>query len=743
MLLLSTVWCVELSAQWNLSRDAGLIVQREDASAFKNPWAGGLNSPQFSPIDLDLDGDDDLFAFDRIGNKPFFFEQVGDTPGSPEYVHRPQWNAALPNDLIDWVLFRDLDCDGLPDLITAFSNGMKWYRNTSVPGAPAFELADELIVASYNLSGSPFEATLFCLSVDIPSLEDIDGDGDLDIFTWSDAATTIFYFKNLAVENGDCSQPEFTCANRCYGKLSEASEDFTIFYGDAFICPFNVIDPEFDGASGESRSRHAGGVLLQIDLDQNGILDLILSDVTDPHFTAMLLEECPDGQDSAIVAQTDFPVPNGAALATELRVFPAGYYFDADLDGIKDLIVSPNNTVATEDNESVWFYKNTGANDLPVFALVQEDFLQRDMLDFGRGAYPVAFDYNGDGLMDLVVANKEYNEDIDVQPSQLALLENVGTLSDPVFQLIDRNYLNLPQYGLESVYPAFGDLDADGDMDLILGEEGGGMHFFRNNASGDEALFELEIPSIQDAAGGNLDVGQFSTPQLWDVNGDDLLDLIVGEKNGNVNYVENVGTPASFSFQHMIDTIGDAVASNFLGINGYSVPHLFLNPDGEWELLVGSEVGYVNHYTGIQGNFEGTFNLEAEVFQDIWEGTYAAPMVIDINGDDTLDVFVGNRGGGLAFYNGGEVTVGTHGFADSLHSFHLYPNPAQDHFTVRVAPGLIGGQLRLYDLTGQRLLEVLLDRATLRVETDRLASGVYLVQAAQGTEQSVRRLVVR
>lgn len=741
LLLLS----ISIHAQLPQNRNAGIPVA-DGGWPLDNPWTGGFNSAQFSPIDLDLNGTVDLFVFDRIGNRIMVFLNSAMPGFPPEYTHNMDYLDAFP-EIKNWALMRDMDCDGLPDLVSAASNGMKWFRNTSTPGNPSFELENDLVSASFNFSGEPFDGTLFCLSVDVPSIIDYEGDGDLDVFTWSDAATTIFFFKNMAVENGNCSEPEYTCVNRCYGKLSEASEDFSIFIGDEHECPFNVFEPrtetqiEGDADQEEAGYRHAGGALFQLDLNQDGLLDLVLSDVTDPTMTALIMGECPDGQDSAMVSIDNFPATFTDTDPVHLKVFPTGYYLDVTGDNVKDLLVCPNNTVGTEDNRSVWLYENNGADDLPAFNLTTKGFLQDETLDFGRGAYPVAFDENGDGLMDLIVSNKEYYQGVDQQPSQLALLRNVGSATAPAFDLIDDNYLNLPQYGIESVYPAFGDLDNDGDLDLVLGEETGIMHFFRNNSSDASANFELEIPNIPSAAGGSLDVGQFATPQLWDCNGDALLDLLVGEKNGNINYLENVGTAEVFSFEHLMDTIGDAVASNFLGIGGYSVPHMFENATGDWELVVGSEVGYVNHYSNVEGNFESSFTLVDEQGGGLWEGTYSAVCMYDFDNDDTLDLVLGQRGGGLAWYQGGEVVPNVGEFDAVAFPVHLYPNPGNEELQVLWPVDLGQAHIAIHTLTGQQVLSRTSNAGRALLSTAPLAPGCYLVTITAGQQQVVRRWV--
>ena len=68
----------------------------EETSALLNPWSGGMNFCQFSEIDLNLDGEKDIFIFDRSGkngsrngNKiiPMVYDQnINDYIYKPEYI---------------------------------------------------------------------------------------------------------------------------------------------------------------------------------------------------------------------------------------------------------------------------------------------------------------------------------------------------------------------------------------------------------------------------------------------------------------------------------------------------------------------------------------------------------------------------------------------------------------------------------------------------------------------------------
>jgi len=740
ILFLACTFASSAYAQYDFTRNDNIVVHYPEGQLL-NPWAGGLNSPQFSEGDLDGDGDLDLFIFDRMGNRPLIFLNESTETGEIKYRHTYDWNDQLP-DLKSWTLMRDMDCDGKPDLISNSSNGMKIHKNIGVD-SPEFELEVDPLIASYNINGVPFDAGLFCVSVDIPSIQDHDGDGDLDIFSWTEIASTIYYYKNMSMENEGSCGLDFIAANRCYGKLSEASESSTVFIGDEALCDFNVINPEIIKEDwGGEHHPHTGGTIHQVDLDQNGIKDLIISDVTDLVMNTLMMEECPDGQDSATTFIPDFPADFMSTNPIDLRTFPAAYCIDANNDGVQDLVVSPNSTVDTEDNESCWLYINNGENDLPDYQYSQPDFLQDGMIDFGRMAYPVPVDYNADGLMDMAVSNKEYNEAVDSHPSKIALFENTGTETVPEFTLIDDNWLDIPQYDIESVYPTFGDLDNDGDVDMIIGEQSGNMHYFQNQAGPDATMdLALTAAAMTDVNGESLDIGQFATPQLFDIDDNGTLDLLVGEKNGNINFIENTGTPETYSFLHQIDTIGQAVASNFLGINGYSVPWFWRDTNDVVNLMVGTEVGILNYYDNIEENLDDAFNLVEESLDDIWEGTRAAASLYDWDGDNKLDMVYGQIGGGLAFYIGGDVVNNTPEI-EGASNFSIYPNPANTEVTIKLDKEPSSTDvLMLFNSIGQLIYQEKMTSRLTTIELSNYSAGVYVLSLKGSYSAKSQRLL--
>src|SRR5687767_8748421 len=125
----------------------------ESAVLQKYAWVGGLDYAQFSNIDLNFDGTEDLFVFDRTNNKVLTFIQNG-TPGTPDWLYAPVYESKFPeyknsyNEyedeqfLFNWVLLVDYNCDGKKDIFAARSGGIKVFTNTgNITDGLSFEIA--------------------------------------------------------------------------------------------------------------------------------------------------------------------------------------------------------------------------------------------------------------------------------------------------------------------------------------------------------------------------------------------------------------------------------------------------------------------------------------------------------------------------------------------------------------------------------------------------------------------------
>jgi len=757
---------VALIAFWN-NTFAQLTFEWSDEIAvikngepLNNSWAGGINAAQASALDVNQDGLDDVFVFDRSGNKIMIFINNGsDDPNSFEYTF--EYNHLFPF-LRNWVLLRDYNCDGKNDIFTYGIGGFKLFKNTSTPqDGLQFELIDSNVQSLYNFGVNPYYSNIFITSQDLPAIDDLDDDGDLDIIVFSVNGSLVEYHQNFSVESyGVCDSIRYELRNRCYGYFNEnvLNNSITLHTDMAYhesICPpgYNVLNPtpiigEPDGRPEQQLGgpRHAGSTIFTLDLNQQLPKEIILGDLTHQNLVALINSETSSGKDSIVAVDESFPANHGNTLATNIEIFPAGFYLDLNNDGKKDLVAAPNNEWASINTNSLWYYRNTGQNNLPNFVFEQFDLFQGGMIDVGEGCTPIFVDINQDGLTDLLIGNKGYFISPGVYRSQLAYFQNTGTANNPEFTPITDDYLGLGDLGLaQGLHATFGDLDGDSDLDMLVGDSSGRIYRFNNSAGeGNQLVLQIAVqPIVKDIDNNDVDPGQFSTPQLFDIDRDGLLDLLIGERNGNINYYRNAGTAQIPAYELVKDTIGDVVTTEGFSTTGYSIMQFFELND-EYYLVTGTESGKIRLYNNIDDNLDGAFTLIDDMIMDYQNGIRSSVALIDINNDGLVDLFTGNYGGGMHFFEGSSPTTSLTEIK-SYDNFSLYPNPAITEFKIKVAGG---NNIELIDITiqnnlGQVVKKISSQRRDSSINIENLTSGIYLVFInSNGHSPSVHKLIV-
>ena len=76
--------------------------------------------------------------------------------------------------------------------------------------------------------------------------------------------------------------------------------------------------------------------------------------------------------------------------------------------------------------------------------------------------------------------------------------------------------------------PSFADLDGDGDLDAVVGEDDGTLHYFENTGTATAPAFTARDGAANPFNG--VDVGELSKPSFADLDGDGDLDAVVGER---------------------------------------------------------------------------------------------------------------------------------------------------------------------------------------------------------------------
>ena len=690
----------------------------KDGVELSYPWAGGLNAPQYSAVNLNEDSLVDLFVFDRSGDIILTFIQDDSTNS---FRFAPEWADHFPS-LGDWALLRDYNRDGVPDIFTYSSTGAPGfdvYQGSGVGENLTFvklEFSTSLQVLTYPTS-SGGRANIYVSSQDIPEVADVDFDGDLDILSFGVDGTRLSYYRNTAVEEMlPFDSLDFVREDRCWGKFTESFNTNEVLLSN---------DMDACATGGAPARRHSGSTTAAFDSDEDGDMEIVLGDISFDDLV-LLINGGTATQAFITDQQKGFP---GISNPVAIKYFPAAFFMDLDGDTVLDLIAAPSQLDARQNVDVSWLYKGRKANDRLEFDLEVKDFLANQMLDFGTDASPLFFDYNVDGLLDLLVGTRFHDNHDPDSPSTLFLLVNTGTVEQPVFHVQDTNFLQLSQHvaDLDALAPTSFDIDHDGDQDLIIGNKTGKL-IFVENAALPGAPFEsgsIEYPWF------NIDVGFSAYPTVFDVDNDSLPDLIVGEERGNINFIKNLGTHTTPSFNPDIkaaenrENFGFIDTRQNLTVFGVAAPTVLHTKDSTY-LVTGTSNGQVLVHSLDKIDLNDTMQKVASPLDQLFIGRRSRTSFGNINGDGNLEVVVGNGRGGLTLFS---TPFRTNPSVASeqidRNAPIIYPNPLTTNLHIEWQSPI--DVIQLFDITGQLIHVAYPISRKVSLNLPDLTPGLYLV----------------
>ena len=416
-----------------------------------------------------------------------------------------------------------------------------------------------------------------------PVLLDWDADGDLDLFVGGQLITAI-----------DSSSAGVAYYQNDNGAFNQAPSPF----------PESMM---IDGVGNDPDSVNVN--LAFIDLDGDGDQDAFAGQSNG----TMLYYRNDDGAfTKGDASENPF---HGIQIGGQSHASPT--FVDVDGDGDLDAVIGKYDGLISyyvNNGDGTFTEQTNGASDPNPFGDV----------NVTENASPVFADWDGDGDLDLLVGNKA---------GELAYFRN----DDGAFIALDATENPFADLSYENdAAPTVGDVDGDGDLDLIVGDDFGDLFYIEN----DEGAL-AEIPRNTIGLGGDLSLS--SSHAFTDIDADGDEDLVRGSFEGTLAVLENTDGVFALAETNPLDTpavmVGYISQPAFADIDG----------DGDEDLFLGSyqnDIQYHSNDGGVFTQVEG----EGNPFNGINAGDNESISFVDLDGDGDLDAIIGNKMGQVKYF---------------------------------------------------------------------------------------------
>ncbi len=371
--------------------------------------------------------------------------------------------------------------------------------------------------------------------------------------------------------------------------------------GEAALIAYDILD---DGGVGDWASAAA------LDADNDGDNDLLIGNGG----TDLIYYR--NNNDGTWTQLTGSNNPFNDVTTNGTRNTPV--FADIDDDGDDDLLIGTLNEgfVYYNNDGGIWVLQSDADNPFAGIGTDDDSEISDVVATFG--------DSDGDDNLDMLYGT---------------VLGNIGhyeringaweAVTDSPFADID--------VGLYSS-PALGDIDGDGDDDLLIGNDFGEIAYYQNNGDG-----TWSVQSDENNPFATFNSGAPIRLNFGNIDNDNTLDLIIGSEDGTFTFFYNQGDGVWTQSNSETDNIFADIAD--VGEN--SAPILEdLDGDGDADLLIGARDGTVHYYEN-RGNDGWVLH---DLFNDINFGEASVPFIYDIDGDKDMDFLIGTADGYIRYY---------------------------------------------------------------------------------------------
>ena len=267
------------------------------------------------------------------------------------------------------------------------------------------------------------------------------------------------------------------------------------------------------------------------------------------------------------------------------------------------------------------------------------------------GSSLLVSDFSGNGLPDMLIG--------DITFDNAVMVYNHGDKNTAWMTEQDKTF---PIYSTPislEYFPGFSmiDIDLDGSLDLIASPAIKGsknvesVWRYKNTSNNNIPNFVLDSKSF--LQNDMIDVGEGANPHLYDIDGDGLLDLLIGnygyyqtggDYKSNISFYKNTGTLSEPNFEF--------VEENFGKFEQYSWRNIYpafgdMNNDGFTDVIIGEIDGLIHYF---EGDTDNNFSIKQFNYLGVDVGNGAMPNLVDVDEDGLLDLIIGNKKGTLHFY---------------------------------------------------------------------------------------------